>query len=255
MKFIDAYVIDFTSDNEKVGLADKIREVKASYDAFSVGNAIHAFEEVVEFYNWLGSKHTKETYGVNSNLARNLPGALMQDWLIHVMLSLTKNTPELFLFTEVKVLFGNYPLWEKGGVVYRQPSEKSDLAVGFLQSKDGEIIKSKEPWPNKVYTAQRELNGCSVIPLITVNSKIRVSQSEFFDWQGREQLMTKGHPHCLSVQVALRKEMDYSVVEAAQAGDKFFLLGAGGETNVCPDREELIRFIKTVGDHIQERMF
>jgi hypothetical protein len=75
---------------------------------------------------------------------------------------------------------------------------------------------------------------------VTVNTKIRVSQSEFFDWHGREQLMTKGNPHCLSIQVVLRREMDLAIVEAAQAGGKFFLLGEGGERNVVPRVGELV---------------
>jgi hypothetical protein len=92
------------------------------------------------------------------------------------------------------------------------------------------------------------------LPLVTVNSKIRVSQSDFFDWLGREELMTKGNPHWLSVQVALRKEMDMSIVEAAQAGDEFFLLGTGGETTVIPNHLELERFRQKVNGHLEERM-
>jgi hypothetical protein len=67
-------------------------------------------------------------------------------------------------------------------------------------------------------------------------------------------LMTKGNPHCLSIQVALRKEMDYSIVEAAQASEKFFLLGSGSETNVVPDQSELDRLIHVVGEHMARRM-
>jgi len=95
---------------------------------------------------------------------------------------------------------------------------------------------------------------CMSTHIVTINSKIRVSQSEFFDWLGREQLMTKGNPHCLSVQVALRKEMDFSIVEAAQSIDKFFLIGEGGERNVVPNRDELNRFINVFREHVERRM-
>lgn len=90
--------------------------------------------------------------------------------------------------------------------------------------------------------------------MITVNSKIRVSQSEFFDWLGRSQLMSKGNPHCLSIQVALRKEMDLNIVEVAQARTRFFLLGAGTEYNVVPSQTELDRLIETVSEHLEARM-
>jgi len=89
---------------------------------------------------------------------------------------------------------------------------------------------------------------------VTVNSKIRISQGEFFDWQGREQLMTKGNPHCLSVQAALRKEMDLDIVDAAQAVNKFFLLGEGGETSVTPNLDELDRLVDQISEHLTERM-
>lgn len=112
--------------------------------------------------------------------------------------------------------------------------------------------KNNAGWPPPVLTSIRP--NCSVVPLITINSKIRVSQSEFFDWQGREELMTKGNPHCLSLQVAMRKEMDASIIEAAQAGDKFFLLGNGGERNVVPDQRELDRLIHVIREHLNRRM-
>jgi hypothetical protein len=48
--------------------------------------------------------------------------------------------------------------------------------------------------------------------------------------------------------------MNMDIVDAAQAGDKFFLLGSGGERNVVPDRSELLRFCHTVSEHLRERM-
>jgi len=81
-----------------------------------------------------------------------------------------------------------------------------------------------------------------------------VSQSEFFDWHGREQLMTKGNPNCFSAQVVLRKEMDMNIVEAAQAGEKFFLLGSGDERNVKPNVLELDRFNMAFMEHLSNKM-
>ncbi|MFV9683047.1 hypothetical protein ACNFD4_10180 [Pseudomonas sp. NY15367] len=254
MKFISDYIADFESTEKQQNLAATLKSLKDAYDVTKGGDPISTFEDFVRAYNWLGQRETKAAYEINSNLARNLPGALMQDWLIHVMLTLTRNHHELMFFTEVRVPFGNYPVWESGNVLIKQPSEKSDLAVGYLRNPDGTVETNNSGWPNPIFISQAELAGRSVIPLVTVNSKIRVSQSEFFDWQGREQLMTKGNPHCLSIQVALRKEMDIAVVEASQAGEKFFLLGTGGETNVRPDRAELERFVEIIREHIERRM-
>jgi hypothetical protein len=209
------------------------------------------FNLVVDRYNWLGNSETKKTYDIGQNLARNLPGALLQDYLIHLMIRLCEPYPSLDVFSEVKVSFGRYALWKHGAVAYKTPSEKSDLAVGYLME-NNEIKPPADPWPRQAYL--KLAANQAVQPLITVNTKIRVSQSEFFDWLGREQLMTKGNPHCMSVQVALRKEMDYDIVEAAQATGKFFLLGSGGETTVTPDTDELLRFINTVGLHLTTRM-
>lgn len=85
-----------------------------------------------------------------------------------------------------------------------------------------------------------------MIPLSTINSKIRISQSEFFDWLGRGQLMNRGNPHCLSVQIALRKEMDLTIVEASQASTKFFLFGDGGERSVILIEQNLSDLYKSL---------
>jgi hypothetical protein len=252
MKFLDEYVTDFNSNPAQQPLAALISPVKASYNVRAGGNPATSFPLLVGFYNNLGNSKTKTLYGITSNLARNLPGALMQDWLVHLALQLIQNRPSLFVFTEVRVLFGTYPIWNDGDVTMKSPAEKSDLAIGYIRNAEGIIVKNNTPWPPDVVTKMP--SGCSVVPLITINSKIRVSQSEFFDWQGREQLMTKGNPHCLSLQVALRKEMDYSIVDAAQAGDKFFLLGSGSETSVVPDNDELLRLIHVMGEHLNQRM-
>jgi hypothetical protein len=253
MRFLHEYIEQFRSSTivAQNELASIFEGLKRTYDIFQGGNPPQVFGEFVSLYNWLGLRDVKDKYNISQNLARNLPGSLMQDYLLHLTISLCKGYPALEVFTEVRVLFGNYPIWSKGQVDFRNPSEKSDIAVGYI-IEDGAHIISRESWPKQPhYKLDR---GRSILPLVTINSKIRVSQSEFFDWYGREQLMTKGNPHCLSIQVALRKEMDISIVEASQARDKFFLLGEGTETNVAPRDGELDRLIETISDHLEERM-
>jgi hypothetical protein len=81
-----------------------------------------------------------------------------------------------------------------------------------------------------------------------------VSQSEFFDYLGREQLLTKGNPTCMSVEVALRAEMNLTIVAAAQATDSFFLIGTGGERSVIARPLELARFVDEVREHLELHM-
>jgi hypothetical protein len=252
MLFLHDYISQFENADlqPRRELGALLRQTKTAYDLFVEGDPVHAFEIFVERYNWLGLN--KATYGVKDNESRNLVGALMQDYLLHLVIKLCKPYPSLDVFTEVPVSFGRYPLWQAGEVRFSSPSERSDLAVGYILDLNGEPSPGLTPWPRQPY--YRLPPGQSLFPLVTINSKIRVSQSEFFDWLGREQLMTKGNPHCLSVQIALRKEMDMSIVQAAQAGDKFFLLGEGGERNVVPNRSELLRFSHTVSEHLNERM-
>lgn len=254
MKFIHEYIEDFQQVASQHKLAATLNDLRAKYTSNLGGDPVAAFPDFVEFYNWLGDKTTKLSYGIDNNLARNLPGTLMQDWLIQVMLTLTKPLGSLYVLTEVRVPFGSYPIWIHGDVEYKEPGEKSDIAVGYLVNKSNNQIVKKPAVSNADVCYTKDIKGYSVLPLVTINSKIRVSQSEFFDWQGREQLMTKGNPHCLSAQVALRKEMDLSIVAASQASDKFFLIGNGSETTVTPDLEELQRLIDTVRHHLNERM-
>jgi hypothetical protein len=253
MIFFRKYIEGFQAFGSpgKTELASILPTLRAKYNIFSGGEPNNAFGSFVDAYNWLGQKENKEKYGISENLARNLPGAMMQDYLLHFVIQLCRTHPTLDIFTEVKVAFGNYPVWREGNVTWAAPSERSDIAVGF-RLKDGATIKGEGPWPREpFYTlAANE----QVLPLITINSKIRVSQSEFFDWHGREQLMTKGNPHCLSIQVVLRKEMDLNIVEAAQAGEKFFLLGGGGERNVVADPRELERLATVITGHLEDKM-
>lgn len=252
MLFLHEYIAQLNASDNPLQreLAAHLGDTKRAFDLFSGGNPVRAFEEFVERYNWLGVN--KVTYGINQNQSRNLVGSIMQDYLLHLVLQLCQKHPTLDVFTEVPVSFGSYPLWFAGHIDFASPSERSDLAIGYLVNPDREATPGEGPWPRQpFYRLPREH---SLFPLATVNSKIRVSQSEFFDWLGREQLMTKGNPHCLSIQVALRKEMDMSIVEAAQAGDKFFLLGTGGERTVVPNRSELERLRHTVPEHLDERM-
>lgn len=134
---------------------------------------------------------------------------------------------------------------------FKTPSERSDIAIGYL-IEQGKVKLSEQPYPRQPFYKLERYQ--TVLPLATINSKIRISQSEFFDWLGRGQLMNRGNPHCLSVQIALRKEMDLTIVEASQANSKFFLFGNGRERNVIPNRAELERFIQTFTEHLTERM-
>jgi hypothetical protein len=253
MIFFHKYIELFAAEGSqaKAELAKFLSTTRATYDIFSGGDPMGGFNAFVDRYNWLGVKDTKTKYGISENLARNLPGAMMQDYLLHFILKLCGKHPTLDVFTEVKVAFGRYPVWREGNVTWATPSERSDIAVGY-RLKNGTIIKGEGSWPRPPYYTLPKDEG--VLPLITINSKIRVSQSEFFDWHGREQLMTKGNPHCLSIQVVLRKEMDLNIVEAAQAGEKFFLLGGGGEKNVVADPLELARLSTVITSHLDDKM-
>ncbi len=254
MKFFDQYIQEFLADPGQHQLGTELQQTKLAFDVMAGGDPVTAFVPFVERYNWLGRPATKQAYNISQNLARNLPGAMMQDWLIHLLTSLLAPYPQLQIFTEVRVRFGYYPLWEHGAVAIHSPSERSDLCVGYLvDANDIDIIHPPaDPWPRHAITQLPP--NTAVLPLITINSKVRVSQGEFFDWQGRETLMTKGNPHCLSIQVALRREMDEDIVEAAQAFEKWFLIGNGPETNVVPNADELHRLIRVVQTHLGERM-
>ncbi|MBD1836747.1 hypothetical protein H6F78_10380 [Coleofasciculus sp. FACHB-64] len=253
MKFFYQYIEDFRSSNSEItkNLADIFEETQLVYDVFKGSNPIDGLETFIGTYNWLGDRENKQKFDINQNLSRNLTAVLMQDYLINLVIKLCEFYPQLDVFTEVRIPFGTYPIWERGEVSFKTPSERSDLAVGYL-IEDGKIKVSDEAWPKQPFYKLKR--NQTVLPLVTINSKIRISQSEFFDWLGRGQLMNKGNPHCLSVQVALRKEMDLTIVEASQAGKKFFLLGEGGEGNVMPNRAELQRFIEVFAKHLDERM-
>ena len=175
----------------------------------------------------------------------------MQDYLIYLVIDRLQRSPTLDVFTEVRVPFGRYPLWKGGKIVFRSPAQLIDLAVGY-KMRDGEPVISKDPWPRPPI-AHLE-TGEVVLPLVVINSKIRVSQGEFFDWLGRDELLTRGNPDCLSLQVALRSEMDLSIIDAAQAHEKFVLLGRGGETSVVGDREELKRLVELLDMHLLNHM-
>jgi hypothetical protein len=253
MIFFQNYIEQFSQSSEpkKKELGAVLAKTRSAYDVFQGADPRGAFTKLVERYNWFGLQDTKATYDITQNLARNLPGAMLQDFLLHFAILLCKEHPTLEAFTEVRVPFGSYPLWHLGRVKWESPSEYSDIAIGYL-TVDGSPIQNIVEWPKQPHYKLKKGEG--IIPLVTINTKIRVSQSEFFDWHGREQLMTKGNPHCLSIQVVLRKEMDLSIVEAAQAGDKFFLLGSGGERDVVPRPQELVRLAETIADHLENRM-
>lgn len=221
MKFLYQYINDFragASEAQKQ-LANLLEETQSAYNIFANANPIEGLEVFVERYNWLGDNNNKQMFDFSQNLSRNLTATLMQDYLVNLVIKLCESYPQLDVFTEVRVPFGTYPIWERGEVSFKTPSERSDIAIGYLLEQ-GKIKLSDEPWPKQPFC--RLGKNQSVLPLFTINSKIRISQSEFFDWLGRGQLMNRGNPHCLSVQIALRKEMDFTIVEASQASRKFF---------------------------------
>ena len=252
MLFLHDYIARFRGEGsvERSQLADLLQATKSRYDIFAGGNPQTAFNVFVDRYNWLGNTANKETYHLERNLARNLPGALMQDYLLHLVMQLCEPYPQLDVFTEVRIPFGIYPIWKAGQVTFQKPAEQSDLCVGYLIEDNQEQINRIWPKPPFYIVGRNQ----TVWPLITINAKIRVSQSEFFDFLGREQLMTRGNPHCLSIEVALRKEMDMDIVHAAQMSEKFFLLGGGTERNVIPDTTELQRLTTAITTHLDKRM-
>jgi hypothetical protein len=179
----------------------------------------------------------------------------MQDYLIHLMIRELKAYPRLDVFTEVPVEFGTYPIWENGQVIIRQPSHLIDVTVGYrLNRIQNSFIMSTDPWPRHEVSSLSKGEVVVPLPLIGISSKIRVSQGEFFDWLGHDQLLTKGNPHCLSIQVGLRTEMNLAIVEVCQATEKFFLLGRGGERNVVGNPDELQRLISIINEHLIRRM-
>jgi hypothetical protein len=253
MQLLSQYIQGFLDDADpnRQQLGQELSTTKATWDVLAGANPLDAFLGFVDRYNWLGAAENKALYGINQNLARNLPGALMQDFLIGIMQHKLIGLPPIEVFTEVRVGFGSYPLWTQGQVVTTSPAQVADVTVGYRVI-DGVITPPEAPNPQAVVFHLGA--GETVVPLLVINSKIRVSQSEFFDWLGREELLTKGNPSCLSLQVALRAEMDLKIVEAAQAGDRFFLLGHGGETNTIPDPAALDQLVSLIELHLTKHM-
>src|SRR5579859_4141036 len=133
MKFLDQYISDFlgTNDPQQQDLGQQLLKTKQSYDIFSGADPIKAFQNFVDQYNWLGNRTNKEHHHINQNVARNLTGALMQDYLIHLVLQQLKPYPTLDVFTEVRVEFGTYPIWKNGEVKVKQPAHLIDITVGY----------------------------------------------------------------------------------------------------------------------------
>lgn len=248
-EYIDRFLADADPDQKKMGRM--LRRSQQRWDAVKGKDPRQAFGELVKRYNWLGQPETKARYGISQNLARNLPGALMQDYLIHLCIHRLEAYPKLEVFTEVRVPFGQYPVWTAGEIKLKSPGQIVDVAVGY-RFLDDLWVEPLDPWPRPAVSKLD--TGEVVYPLIAINSKIRVSQSEFFDWVGREELLTKGNPSCLSLQVALRSEMDLSIPELAQLSEQFYLLGKGGERAVVGKREEISALVEVIDRHLEERM-
>jgi hypothetical protein len=181
MRFLQDYIQEFaTEGGERKKLGQELEKTKNSFDVFRRGDPEQALEGLVARYNWLGGAENKRRYKIDQNLARNLPGAMLQDFLLHLVIRQIQKFPALEAFTEVRVPFGRYPLWNSGAVVFKTPSEFSDIAVGYL-TENGNVKAPSLPWPRQPF--YRLDRGQSILPLVTINTKIRVSQSEFFDWQ------------------------------------------------------------------------
>jgi hypothetical protein len=143
MRFLQDYIQQFlTEEGDRKILGQELQATKTAFDTFSGGNPELAFDRLVERYNWLGEAKNKERYSIDQNLARNLPGAMLQDFLLHLVIQQLRDFPALDVFTEVRVPFGRYPLWNSGAVVFRTPSEQSDIAVGYLTESDKVKISS-----------------------------------------------------------------------------------------------------------------
>lgn len=140
MIFFFKYIEQFlaTGTPEKIELSERLSALRSAYDVFNGGNPEAAFTALIDTYNWMGQPATKARHGITENLARNLPGAMFQDYLLHLAVKLCAPYPTLETFTEVRVIFGKYPLWSTGEVAWKTPAEYSDLAIGYIM--DGEAI-------------------------------------------------------------------------------------------------------------------
>jgi hypothetical protein len=145
MLFLHDYIAQFLNQTgQRHELAGLLQQTKSAYDIFvEGGDPVMAFEIFVERYNWLGIN--KPAYSISQNESRNLVGALMQDYLLHLVIKLCEPYPTLDIFTEVPVSFGRYPLWHSGMVEFSNPSERSDLAVGYLIDADGNVCPGRTP--------------------------------------------------------------------------------------------------------------
>lgn len=253
MRLLVSYIQEFLNDPLHKQLGTELERTRQAFDVHVGMDARSAFQTFVDRYNWLGDPATKAAHNITQNLARNVPGALMQDYMIHIVTQCLQKYPTLDIFTEVPIPYGTYPRWANGQVTYVTPTHLSDLAVGNLMGITDQVSQmATQPWPRQAIS--RLPLGTRVMPLIVISSKIRVSQGEFFDFVGRDQLMTKGNPNCLDLQVALRAEMNLNIVHATGARDKFFLIGHGGERSVVRDDAELDRLILTIETHLQAYM-
>ena len=255
MKFLTDLILDYSSkaSPDRRPLATHLQNARNAYDC-RVGDSASArvgFEGMVQAYNFIGKN--KELFGLKDNFLRNLTGALLQDYMLSLVYEQLRPYPKLDVFTEAQVALGLYPLWAVGVVKFETVSEQSDLAVGYLWDTTTKgVVTSPDPWPRPPRTSIPK--GCTVLPLITISSKIRVSKQEFFDWLGRSQLMGKGNPHCLNIEVGLRREMRIAIVEVAQVYENFFLLGTGDEGKVVGYPKELERLLERIRDHLVQRM-
>jgi hypothetical protein len=176
----------------------------------------------------------------------------MQDFLGQLLLRAVQPFRNLEVFMEAPVAFGLYPTWSGGVISYHAPSHRPDLTVGYRH--DSRTMTPIIP-PGARSNAPEKLGlGQIVVPLVLISSKIRISQPEFFDWLGREELVSKGNPHCLSLQVGLRAQLDEVVIDATQSRDHLYLLGAGSRGLVTGNGPALQALYSRIETHIARHM-
>ena len=229
--------------------AEKLSNFQTAYSVFHGQTPSTRLVEFIDFYNFLSVE--KERLGVTGNNLRNTVGVLFEDYLTNVMIECCRGYDRLDVFNQVKTQFGRYILWERGQLREVRPSELSDIVVGYCLTNSA-ITPTVGTWPKPI--VRRLEVTQEVMPLLLVSSKVRVSQPEFFDWLGRAQLMAKGHPHCLTIQIALRKEMDLNVIEVAQSTDHWFQIGDGHEGQVRPIQDGMERLLQHILEHFRNRL-
>ncbi len=108
MQQLETYVEQFRQQGN-LGLARRLHQARRAWDVHNGGDARASFALFVAAYNWLGAPANKAKYGITGNLSRNLTGALMQDYLIHLVIQRLQPYPMLDICTEALFHSGHIP--------------------------------------------------------------------------------------------------------------------------------------------------